>query len=75
MPARLRDLARICVHFAVEIEKPGSGSHWKSRSAGGAMYPIPAHNGDRTEISDKYIRGLCRAHGIDYDEMKRLLGP
>ena len=68
MPARLRDIIRVCARLGIQVEKPSSGSHWKTRSETGGMYPIPASNGERTEISDKYIRGMCRAHGIDYEE-------
>jgi hypothetical protein len=73
MPARLRDIARVCVnYFGLEVEKPSSGSHWKLKSAK-CTYPVPAHNAEKTEIADKYIKGLCRAHEIDYAEMKRRL--
>jgi hypothetical protein len=73
MPARFRDIKRAGARVGITFEKPSSGSHWKTRSETGGMYPIPAPNGERTEISDHYIRGMCRAHGVDYDEMKRLL--
>jgi len=29
------------------------------------MYPIPAHNGLKTEIDDKYIRKFCQHFGLD----------
>jgi hypothetical protein len=72
MPARLREIIRICDRFGISVG-PGKGSHWKAKRAGCRPYPIPAHNGERSEIADEYIRGLCRAFGVDYDEMKRLL--
>jgi hypothetical protein len=28
----------------------------------------------KTEIPDGYIRGICRAFGLDYEEVKRRLG-
>ena len=31
------------------------------------------HNGMKTEIPDEYIRGICRAFGIDLDEFKKRL--
>ncbi len=37
------------------------------------MYPLPAHNGPKTELSDIYIRGLCRAFGIDEREFRKRL--
>jgi hypothetical protein len=34
---------------------------------------VAAHNGERTEIADHYIRGMCRSMGIDEDELRALL--
>ncbi len=65
---------RVCAKRGIEIEKPSSGSHWKAKRPGSGTYPVPASNGERTEIDDKYIRGLCRHFGIEFDEMKRRLG-
>jgi predicted RNA binding protein YcfA (HicA-like mRNA interferase family) len=60
--------------FGIVCEQPGKGSHWKFRANDGKCYTVPAHNGPKTEIPDQYIRGLCRAFGIEYDEMRKLLG-
>lgn len=73
MPPRLREIVKAVKQFDVEIEKPKSGSHWKARREGYQMYPIPAHNGLKTEIPDKYIAGMCRALGIDEAELRELL--
>jgi hypothetical protein len=35
--------------------------------------PIPAHGGLKSEISDIYIRALCRTFGWNFDEFKRQL--
>lgn len=64
-PARTKKLG-------VEAHPPRSGSHWKL-TRGSAAYPIPAHNGPRTEIDDAYIRGLCAALGLDEKELRALL--
>lgn len=75
MPARLSDLVRVLRDYECTVEKPSSGSHWKARAANGAMYPLPAGNGLRTEIGDNYIKGLCRKLGIDPDDfLKKLRG-
>jgi hypothetical protein len=74
MPARLRDLMAVCARLGIEVKKPNRGSHWKATKTGFRVYPIPAHNAERTEITDEYIRTLCRHFGLDYKEMKRLLG-
>ena len=73
MPARLRDIVRALAELGVAIEKPNRGSHFKALSASGRKYSIPAHNGEKTEISDEYIRGLCRFLGIDAKRLKDLL--
>lgn len=36
-------------------------------------YVVPAGNGRKTEISDVYIRALCRNLGIEEDELRKLL--
>lgn len=75
MPARLREILQICErHFGISSEPPKRGSHWKLKRDNARTYPIPAGNGERTEIPDHYVRALCRNFGIDYDEMKKLLG-
>ena len=39
----------------------------------GKMYPIPASHGDKTEIPDVYVRGVCRALGLDEAEFRKNL--
>jgi hypothetical protein len=34
---------------------------------------MPLHHGQRTELSDVYVRGLCRALEIDYERLRALL--
>lgn len=72
MPARLKALARVLAAHGVDLERPRSGSHWKFRTDS-ETYPVPAPNGTRSEISDIYIRGLCRTFGVDYDELLKEL--
>jgi hypothetical protein len=74
MPPRLRDLKRALeLQAGFRVEEPRSGSHWKVRGPGGKSYPIPAHNGLKTEISEVYVRGLCRTFGLDEAEFRKLL--
>ena len=73
MPARLCDIARAAKTLGIAISKPNGGSHWKATRPGFRPYPLPAHNGDRTELDDKYIRGLCRAMQVDEGELRALL--
>lgn len=73
MPARLSDIGRGMRALLGRLEKPGKGSHWKCYNAAGKMYPIPAGNGERTEISDRYIKGLCKELGLDEVEFRKHL--
>jgi hypothetical protein len=72
VPARLRDIQRALGAHGIRVEEPRGGSHWKATD-GRLSYPIPAHNGLKEEIPDKYVRGLCRAFGIDYASFVREL--
>lgn len=72
MPARLRDIVRVLKASGVDVEKPNSGSHWKA-VLDGKTYPIPAHNGDKTEIDNKYIRGVCDCFDLNVDDFKKKL--
>lgn len=69
MPARLSRIASVLRSYGVAVEKPSGSSHWKA-SRDGFVYTIPAHNGEKTEIADIYIRGCCRAFEIDFKEFK-----
>jgi len=73
LPARFRDIRRALLDYGITAEPPSSGSHWKLRDATGKAYTLPCHNGDRTEISDVYLRALCRAFGLDWHEFMRKL--
>lgn len=64
MPRRARDIIRAVRDLGIELVPPSKGSHYKF-VRGSTVYPIPLHNGEKTEIDDKYINGLCRAFGID----------
>jgi hypothetical protein len=39
----------------------------------GKTYPIPAHHGEKTEISERYIRGVCTCFDIDPEKLRKLL--
>jgi hypothetical protein len=74
VPVRARDLRRALESFGVTIAEPrgGGGSHWIAKRAG-TVFPIPLHNGLKTEVSDLYIRGLCRAFGLVEAELRTKL--
>ena len=69
--AKLRDIKRAFRALGGDCLKPkAGGSHWKLRRDG-KTYPIPAHNGEKTEVQERYIVGLCRCFGIDEAELRR----
>ena len=71
MPVRAKKLSAALSHFGVVVTAPkAGGSHWIARRLG-TVYPIPCHNGPKTELSDVYIRGVCRAFGIDEQELRK----
>ena len=65
MPAKFRDLIAVLRTIeGVTIDEPSSGTHWKIRH-NARTYPIPLHNGPRSEVSDVYIKGVARFLGIE----------
>ena len=74
MPARYTRLRSALKKLGATIsERSGRGSHVVVDDGRGHTYPLPLHHGVRTELSDVYVRGLCRALAIDYQELKKLL--
>lgn len=75
MPARLNAIIRALRDRGITVDPPrGGGSHWKAHHPdGGPCFMLAAHNGERTEMSDGYIRGLCRRFEYDLEDFKRNL--
>ena len=69
MPARARAVLRAVKKIGGSYEKPKSGSHWHVCFEN-RVYPIPLHNGMRSEIPDVYLRGLARFLGITVADLK-----
>ena len=72
MPARLMAVAAVLKKHGIDVEKPSSGSHYKA-VRGSVVYPLPAHNGAKSELDDRYLKALCRAFGLDYRAFKEAL--
>lgn len=73
MPARFRDIKRVLAGYGISAEPPSSGSHWKLRHPSGKMYTLPCPNAERSEVSDVYLRAMCRNLGLEFAEfMSRL---
>jgi hypothetical protein len=74
MPARFKRVAKALRKWGVQIERrAGKGSHAVLHDGQGNIYPIPLTNGDRTELDDVYLRGLCRAFGLEFEDFKRTI--
>jgi hypothetical protein len=72
VPCRFSDLVRALRALGITVEEPKRGSHFKA-VRGGTVFPIPAHNALRSEVTDIYIRKLCRALQLDEAELRKLL--
>lgn len=70
---RLSDMKRAAEPYGITLTTPKSGSHWKFEKPGHRPYPVPAHNGIRTEIGKAYVKGFCRAFLVDPDEFSSKL--
>lgn len=67
MPMRLRTLKGWLEQRDISV---ATGTrHFQARKDGYAMFPIPAHNGLKSEIPNKYLKALCRHFGIDPSEL------
>jgi predicted RNA binding protein YcfA (HicA-like mRNA interferase family) len=75
MPARLRRVLSVLKEYGISGKSRQKGSHciFHRADGKGRPFPIPAGNGDKTEIDDAYLRALCRALEIDYAEFKKKL--
>jgi hypothetical protein len=72
MSARFRDIARAAARFEIKVV-PGGKHNRKLVRQGYRSYTIPAHNGDKSEVTDPYISGLCRNFQIDEPTFRKLL--
>jgi hypothetical protein len=74
VPARYAKLRAALAKLGVRVsERSGKGSHVVVDDGKGHSYPLPLHHGTKTELSDVYIRGLCRALDLDYEELRKNL--
>lgn len=74
MPARFREILPALRACGIEgYLRTGKGSHCILYDGKNRAYTVTLHNGDKSEISDVYLRGICRAFGIDYKTFKSKL--
>jgi len=66
--ARFSKVKKACEKREAVVTPPKRGSHWKVKREGQRSFPLPAHNGSKSEITDHYIRALWRNFGcVDWD--------
>jgi len=74
VPAKFRRVRAAALTFGITFFPPKRGSHWKAhRDNGTGGYPVPAPNGEKSTISDLYIKKLCVHFDIDLAEFKNEL--
>jgi predicted RNA binding protein YcfA (HicA-like mRNA interferase family) len=74
MPARYKRLRKALTKLGIKlIERPGKGSHVVFDDGRGHTYILPLSHGEKTELSDVYVRALCRAFEIEYADFVRLM--
>jgi len=67
MPARYPNVRRRLKELGIRLnERTGKGSHVVVDDGKGHVFTLPLHHGQQTELSDVYLRALCRALGLDY---------
>jgi hypothetical protein len=67
MPARYPAVRRRLKELGIRLnERTGKGSHVVVDDAKGHVFTLPLHHGQQTELSDIYLRALCRALELDY---------
>lgn len=65
MPMRLREFESFLRGEGVTIDDADGTSHHMARREGCRPYPIPAHNGRKSEIPNVYLKKCCKHFGID----------
>lgn len=74
MPSVFRDIVRAAKKSGCAVEaSSGGSSHYKIRLPNGDAYPISAHNGERSEIADVYVKKLAQKLGLTLEQFRALM--
>ena len=74
MPARYKRLRKALRTLGIRlVERAGKGSHVVLDDGKGHTYVLPLSHGEKTELSDVYVRALCRAFEIEYEDFVSLM--
>lgn len=72
MPARVSQLKKVLKPTGIVLDTPTRGSHWRFKF-NGISFPVPGGNGLKTQVSDVYIKQLCKTFGLDFKVIKAKL--
>ena len=74
MPARYNRVKKALRKLGITVhERKAKGSHVVINDDHGRVTTLPCHQGERTMLSDVYLRALCRCFNLEYEELKRNL--
>lgn len=73
MPARFRKVVKAAKGYGFELSEKKGRHVYKLKREGDRAFPITAHNGLKSEISDVYINAFCDQYGIDREEFRKKL--
>jgi predicted RNA binding protein YcfA (HicA-like mRNA interferase family) len=74
MPARYNRVKKALRKLGITVhERKARGSHVVINDDQGRVYTLPCHQGERTMLSDVYLRALCRCFDLDYEKLRKNL--
>jgi len=74
MPARYNRVKKALRKLGITVhERKAKGSHVVIHDDHGRVYTLPCHQGEKTMLSDVYVRALCRRFGLEYEEFRKHL--
>lgn len=73
MPARFRNMVKAAKSYGFELQRKKGRHVYKLKRDGARAFPITAHNGLKSEITDIYINEFCDQYGIDRQEFRKKL--
>jgi hypothetical protein len=59
--------------MGLDFSEAGGKHPYRFTREGCRPFPVPAHNGLKSEVTDVYLRSLCRNFGLDFETFKKHL--
>jgi len=71
---RLSDFERAAKEWGITLVNTKKGRHpFKFVGQGHGNYPVPAHNGKRSDVGREYIRGFCHHFDIPQHQFEAVI--